>query len=95
VLEGLEGGPALVGLFRVSNERTALFVVNRSPNRACNFVLNLHDDVQVLKEVLPGGGESKNLLRRDLRFPALYEGSLDAGGARLFLAERPSYRVRD
>jgi len=95
VLEGLEGGPALVGLFRVSNERTALLVVNRSPNRTCNFVLNLHDDVQVLKEILPGGEESKNLLRRDLRFPALYEGSLDAGGARLFLAERPSYRVRD
>lgn len=95
VLEGLEGGPALVGMFRLSNEKTALFVVSRDFRRTVSVKLNLHDDVISLKEVLSDGGESKELLRRELKFPALYEFELDPGTARLFTAEREKFRVRD
>ncbi|MGQ9524898.1 MAG: beta-galactosidase, partial [Armatimonadota bacterium] len=94
VLEGLEGGPALVGMFRVSTERTALFVVSRDFRRTVRVKLNLHDDVMSLKERLPDGTETKDLLRRELKFPALYEFDLEPGTARLFTAERERFRVR-
>ena len=95
VLEGLEGGPALVGMFRLSNERTALLVVSRDFRQTVHVKLNLHDDVISLIELRPDGSESKELLRRELKFPALYEFDMEPGTAKLFVAEREKFRVRD
>jgi len=84
-----------VGMFRLSNERTALLVVSRDFRQTVHVKLNLHDDVISLIELRPDGSESKELLRRELKFPALYEFDMEPGTAKLFVAEREKFRVRD